>query len=206
MFIDRLFISSKLGRKMLIHYFSKKEGGVYRSSTVRHLFEKHRKITAGYGSYGWTSDLFDGPATIGNYTSIGKNVRRISVNHLFKSATTHPCLFSPAFGWVKQDTRERTNLLIGNDVWIGDNVIILPSCSSIGNGAIVAAGAVVSKDIPPFEIWGGVPARFIKKRFPAEIENGLEEVKWWNLPEEQLKILQDKFEDPFELIETIRRM
>ena len=204
MLIDNLFKKSAMARKVIIRFFAKKEGGVYRSKTIRRLFVNNRSIDAGYGSYGWTSDLIDGPAKIGNYISIGKNVRRISVNHLFNTATSHPCLFSPSFGWVNHDDRERMHLEIGNDVWIGDNAIILPSVSSIGDGAIVAAGAVVSKNIPPYEIWGGVPARCIR-RFPDDIVKGLEEVKWWELPEEELRKIKTKFENPLDLIETIKK-
>lgn len=155
MLIDELFIRSTFYRKILVWFYARKEGGVWRSKTIRQLYAKNKAITAGFASYGWTSDLIDGPATIGNYTSIGKNVRRICVNHLISSATTHPCIFNPVFGWVNKDSREKTQINIGNDVWIGDNVIILPSCTHIGNGAIIAAGAVVTKNVPPFEIWGG---------------------------------------------------
>ena len=139
----------------MVWFYARKENGIYRSATIRKLYEKNRNITAGYGSYGWTSDMIDGPANIGAYTSIGKNVRRICVNHLANYATTHPCVFNPVLGWVDKDPRKETHIDIGNDVWIGDNVTILPSCTAIGNGAVVAAGAVVSKNIPPYEIWGG---------------------------------------------------
>ena len=150
-----LFNGSKFLRKSLVWLCAKKEGGIYRSPTIRKLYEKNRNIKAGYGSYGWTADTIDGPAIIGNYVSIGKNVRRICVNHLSDYATTHPVVFNPTLGWVDRDPRQRTAINIGNDVWIGDNVTILPSCNFIGNGAIIAAGAVVTKDIPSYEIWGG---------------------------------------------------
>ena len=163
MLINKIFRKSATARKVIIRFYAKKEGGVYRSQTIRRLFVKYKSIDAGYGSYGWTSDLIDGPTRIGKYTSIGKNVRRISVDHLFNTATTHPCLFSPSFGWVNHDARERMHLEIGNDVWIGDNAIILPSVSSIGDGAIVAAGAVVSRNIPSYEIWGGTGSLHKKK-------------------------------------------
>ena len=203
--IDKLFNRSTIIRKALIRYYARKEGGVFRSPSIRRLYENNKAIKAGYASYGWTSDAIDGPAIIGNYTSIGKNVRRICVNHMATHATTHPVVFNPVLGWVDKDPRERKLIKIGNDVWIGDNVTILPSCTFIGDGAIVAAGAVVSKNIPPYEIWGGVPARCIKRRFPDDIVKGLEEVKWWELPEEELRKIKTKFENPLDLIETIKK-
>ena len=198
-----MFNCSKITRKALIWLYAKREGGVFRSPSIRKLYEKNRGIKAGYASYGWASDTIDGPATIGNYTSIGKNVRRICVNHLPSYATTHPCVFNPVLGWVDRDPRERAHIDIGNDVWIGDNVTILPSCAFIGNGAIIAAGAVVTKNVPPYEIYGGVPAHCLKHRFSDEIIEGLERVQWWNLPEEKLKSLKELFSDPTELIKAL---
>ena len=104
---------------------------------------------------------------------------------------------------MSQDKRQKSELYIGNDVWIGDNVIILPSVHSIGNGAIIAAGAVVTKDIPSYEIWGGAAAHFLKRRFPLDLSERLEKVQWWNLPEERLKELKDFFASPEELIKIL---
>lgn len=200
---DRLFKKSGIIRRLMVRHYSKKENGVWRSATLRDLYEKHRGIKAGAMSYGWTSDLIDGPAVIGNYTSIGKNFRRICVNHDISAATTHPCVFNPVVGWVDKDLRERTTISIGSDVWIGDNVTVLPSCASIGNGAVIAAGAVVTKDVPPYEIWGGVPAKLIKKRFSDDIILQLERSEWWNRPEEELKRLKNSFADPAGFLEAL---
>ncbi|WP_026529105.1 CatB-related O-acetyltransferase [Butyrivibrio sp. VCD2006] len=205
MIFDKLYNRSRFIRKSLIWLYSRREGGVFRSSTIRKLHENYKGIKAGFNSYGWTAESIDGPATIGNYTSIGKNVRRICVNHLFSYATTHPCIFNPTLGWVDIDSRERVHINIGNDVWIGDNVTILPSCVSIGNGAIIGAGAVVTKNVPPYEIWGGVPAHCIKRRFSDEVILGLEKIQWWNFPEERLKSIKELFSDPTELINIINQ-
>ena len=206
MLVGKLFKRSRLMRKIIVHFYDRKENGVWRSSSVRKLYKEIKQVDAGYGSYGWTSDLIEGPATIGKYTSIGKNVRRISVNHKVDYATTHPCVFNPAFGWVSEDDRKRNHIQIGNDVWIGDNVMILPSCRIIGDGAVVAAGAIVTKDIPPYEIWGGVPASCIKHRFSEDIVEGLQKSQWWNLPEENLKTLKDYFADPKMLIDKLNEI
>ncbi len=202
MIIDFLFKKSKVMRKILVRIYARLEGGVFRSPTLRQLYRTYKNIDAGYGSYGWTSDLIDGPITIGKYTSIGKNLRRICVNHPLHYVTTHPCAFNPALGWVSKDPRVKSKLAIGNDVWIGDNVTILPSVTSIADGAVIAAGAVVSKDISPYEIVGGVPARFIKKRFSEDKIELLEKMAWWDLSEEQLKGMQKYFSDVDLFLET----
>jgi maltose O-acetyltransferase len=70
----------------------------------------------------------------------------------------------------------KTELNIGNDVWIGARVMVLPGCKHIGNGAVVGAGAVVTKDVPDYAIVGGNPARVIKYRVETEMENGNESI------------------------------
>ena len=193
----KLFNKSSIFRKTTISIISKIEGGSWRSPSVRKLYKKYRDIEVGYGSYGgWMNELFEGPATIGCYTSIGRNLRRMPYNHHTDFATTHPIAFNPGFGVVSKDDRKKVHLSIGNDVWIGDFVTILPSCTSIGNGAIIGAGAVVTKNVPPYEIWGGVPAHFIKKRFPDDVIEMIEQSKWWELPVEKLRKYMNDFSNP----------
>jgi chloramphenicol O-acetyltransferase type B len=76
--------------------------------------------------------------------------------------------------------------VIGNDVWIGTEALILPG-RHIGDGAVIAARAVVTKDVGPYEIWGGNPARLIKKRFSDEEIEILLQIKWWNWDSEKIK-------------------
>ena len=195
--IDILFNKSSFFRKVFTFMIFKLEGGSWKSPTIRKLYKKYREIDVGYGSYGgWMTELFEGPATIGNYTSIGRNLRRMPYNHHTDFVTTHPIAFNPSFGVVKKDDREKVHLTIGNDVWIGDFVMILPSCTSIGNGAVIGAGAVVTKDIPPYEIWGGVPARYIRNRFSDDVIKKLEKSEWWDLPVERLKDYLNDFPYP----------
>ncbi len=79
----------------------------------------------------------------------------------------------------------RGDIVIGNDVWIGYEAVVL-SGVTIGDGAIVAARSVVTKDVPPYTIVGGVPARPIRKRFGQETIGALLELKWWDWPLEKL--------------------
>ena len=75
----------------------------------------------------------------------------------------------------------------------------------IGDGAIVAAGSVVTKDVPPYAVVGGAPARLIKYRFPQEVIDRLEEVQWWNLPDEEITKRVDLFHIPNPTLEDINR-
>ncbi len=75
--------------------------------------------------------------------------------------------------------------MIGNDVWIGYEAVILAGVT-IGDGAVIGSRAVVTKDVEPYTVVGGVPARAIRKRFPDEVIADLLEVKWWNWPKERI--------------------
>ena len=74
---------------------------------------------------------------------------------------------------------------IGNDVWIATNVTILRGVE-IGDGAVIAAGSVVTKSVPPYAVVGGNPAKFIKWRFPLEAREKLLEIKWWDWDDEEI--------------------
>ena len=77
-------------------------------------------------------------------------------------------------------------IVIEDKVWIGINSTILPGVK-IGYGAIVGAGSVVTKDVPPYTVAGGIPAKPIKKRYPEETIAALSELKWWDWPEERIR-------------------
>lgn len=79
------------------------------------------------------------------------------------------------------------NVKIGNDVWIGYGVTIVNNVT-VGDGAVIAAGSVVTKDVPPYAIVGGVPAKTIRYRFDEEVCKILLELEWWNFPEDILKV------------------
>ena len=80
----------------------------------------------------------------------------------------------------------KDKLKIGNDVWIGSHVLVNGGVH-IGNGACIGAGAVVVKDVPPYAIVGGVPAKIIRYRFSEDIITKLQGLQWWDMPEEKLK-------------------
>ncbi len=117
---------------------------------------------------------------IGRFSSIAPEVVIQSDNHIIDRLTTCPLDY---FLKSSDDTSTapKGDIIIGNDVWIGRRAIIL-SGVTIGDGAIIAAGAVVSKDVEPYTVVGGVPAKLIKKRFDDEIITKLLSLKWWDLP------------------------
>ena len=120
------------------------------------------------------------------YRSIASGVRIFRANHPSGRFTTHPILYNPAMGYVAKDMLERPPLEIGHDVWIGANAIILPGVSRIGNGAVIGAGSVVTKDVGPYEIVAGNPARAIRMRFDERQIAALESSRWWELDRHEL--------------------
>ena len=128
---------------------------------------------------------------IGKFCAIGKGVEFImnGANHRMNSATTYPFNILGG-GWEKStpqlaDLPLKGDTVVGNDVWIGQNVTVLPGVH-IGDGAIVGANSVVSKDVPPYHIVGGNPAKIIRKRFDDAAIACLLRVKWWDWPAEKI--------------------
>ena len=84
-----------------------------------------------------------------------------------------------------EDLPHKGDTVVGNDVWLGRNCVIMPGVK-IGDGAIIAAQSVVTKDVAPYTVAGGNPARFLKNRFDEELTQLLLAFRWWDLPPEQL--------------------
>ncbi len=139
--------------------------------------------------------------TIGKFTCIGANVTTgMGAHPSSEFVSSHPLFYSTigqSSGLViveKNLFNEFPHTEIGNDVWIGNNAIIMYGIK-IGDGAIIAAGAVVTKDVEPYSIVGGVPAKVIKYRFSKEQINFLLNFKWWNNDLEWFKKNKELFQN-----------
>lgn len=192
-FFYRLFKANK--RRVLAKYFLKilfkLEGGQYRSFTARKLMSRDHHVDIGVHSYGelFTPGEFAPSVKVGKYCSIGKAVRVFTQNHPTNEVSTHPYFYEAQFGVIEQDALVPAVTEIGHDVWIGHAAILLPGCKQVGNGAIIGAGAIVTKDVPPYAIVAGNPAKLIKYRFDEATITRLEAMCWWDKPFEELNSL-----------------
>ncbi|MDO4275805.1 MAG: CatB-related O-acetyltransferase [Eubacteriales bacterium] len=130
---------------------------------------------------------------IGKFCSIACGARFLfnSANHSMSSLSTYPFpLFFEEWELDRKDVAaswdNKGNIVIGNDVWIGYEAVIMAGVT-IGDGAVIGARAVVTKDVPPYTIVGGVPARPIRKRFSDDKISSLLEIKWWDWSKEKIK-------------------
>ncbi|MBQ3559436.1 MAG: hypothetical protein IJA07_08000 [Agathobacter sp.] len=127
-------------------------------------------------------------AKIGKVCSIAWNVSIGGAEHDYKKLTISSFPYDPAFGISEGGVEHWYNkpVEIGNDVWIAANACITRGVT-IGDGAVIGAGSIVTHDVPAYEIWAGVPAKKIGQRFSDEIIAELLELKWWDLSEDILR-------------------
>ena len=155
----------------------------------------------GRGSYMLQSGMLGPYSIIGRYCSISKDVFLGNSNHPITSLSTG---MIPRGDNPTPVENEGQYTVLGSDVWVGVNSIILQGLK-IGHGAVIGAGSVVTKDVPPYAIVAGNPARVIRYRFDEEIVKGLLETKWWMLPEEVIeKLPQDDVEACIGTIRVLR--
>jgi virginiamycin A acetyltransferase len=174
-------------RTVVVKVARRLERGDFYSTTLRAIWAKYWGVEIGLYTHGGCFELWamDRGTKIGRYCSIARGVSVINGNHPIAFKSTSGLFTDPSLGLIDQWLGEPNPLEIGNDVWIGINAIILPEVNRIGDGAVIGAGAVVHKDVPPYAIVLGNPARVVKYRFSEEIIAQLLEEKWWekDLPE-----------------------
>lgn len=174
---------------------------------------RRRKYNIGEHSYICHSVKMSKLVSIGKYCSIADFVTIGLGNHPIHTLTTSPFIYKPydidKYGNIvvpkenlfKPDEKQKKNTIIGNDVWVGYGAFIKQG-SCIGDGAIIGAHSVVTRDIPPYAIAAGVPARVIKYRFTPEIIEKLLNLKWWDYPEDFIVNLPfDNIEKCIDLLE-----
>ncbi|WP_375324227.1 CatB-related O-acetyltransferase [Flagellimonas sp. GZD32] len=155
---------------------------------------------------------------IGKYCSIGPDVKCVFGKHpTSKFVSTHPAFFSvqeqAGFTYTNEQLFEeyetpsdpdgKFQITIGNDVWIGAAATLMDGIT-IGDGAIVAANALVTNDVPPYSIVGGIPAKIIKKRFSENQIQSLLKIQWWDQEEAWIRKNASKFTDIDHFIETFK--
>ena len=176
----RLYAFQRL-RWLVLKVARRLEGGELRSPTVRRIFREYWEVDIGLYTHGgcFKPWMFDPHTTVGRYTSIADGARVINVNHPLDFKGLSGLFFNPALGYCDEWLVRFNPLEIGSDVWIGHNAVILPEVNRIGHGAVVGAGAVVSRDVPDYAVVLGNPARLVKYRFPEPVIAQLLEEKWW---------------------------
>ena len=131
-------------------------------------------------------------AEIGKFCAIAAHVRVGAPNHPLDRPSQHRFTYCPDYytadsqrdhGFFRRRRADR--VVIGNDVWIGHAVIVMPGVT-VGDGAVLAAGAVVTRDVAPYTIVGGVPAKQIRERFNRDIAAQLSRIAWWDWPAETI--------------------
>lgn len=176
-------------RKILKRLIIKIDGGEMYSKGIRTIFKEVYGIEVGIGSYGcFDTGRIAPDIKIGNYCSFAQGVTIVPRReHPKNYASTHPFFFNSSLGWIDVSPVKFEPLEIGNDVWIGQNSVICSKCKKIGNGAIIGAGSIVTRDVPAYAIVAGAPAKIIGYRFESGISELLEMSEWYNLSPQELK-------------------
>ncbi|HWU64390.1 MAG TPA: CatB-related O-acetyltransferase [Ensifer sp.] len=186
----------------LVHPITLPDGTVYRDTVYLKNVIDHPRMEIGEYSYFTHSGPVEDTAyilapflghevrerlVIGKFVQIARGTYFItsSANHPMNGFTTYPFLiFKPeTFGYKDLPVKDT---VVGHDVWIGQNAAIMPGVK-IGAGAIVAAAAVVTRDVPPYAVVGGNPASIIRMRYPEHVITELLEIAWWDWPLDKIE-------------------
>ncbi len=186
-------------RKIFIPFVLKVEGGEWYSLTWRKILVLYFGQTVGDYSYGkgFANGGFPAGIKVGRYVSIGPEVKIFLRNHPIERLSMHPFFYNKNFAYVSNDNIPGSSLSIKDDVWIGGHVIITPGCRDIGVGAVIGAGAVVTKDVPAFAIVVGNPATVKSYRFDDEDRKRILESRWWKKSISELSTRMDAMVVPF---------
>lgn len=218
--IDKFILKWKwyryhIPRDCYVHYTVNVQKVKMEGASKIHRRSSVKGSTVGFATY-LGEDCFLENCIIGKYCSISSNVIVVQGTHpTSRWVSTHPAFFSlneqSGVVYTEQNRfdeykyvsdTDKCSAIIGNDVWIGRSANILAGVR-IGDGAVIGAGALVTKDIPPYAIVGGVPAKIIKYRFNESDRNYLHNLQWWNKGEEWISSHAKYFSDIDVLKEVI---
>jgi acetyltransferase-like isoleucine patch superfamily enzyme len=148
------------------------------------------KIKIGYATTLGYRNLLGGTISIGKYCQLGVDVALHATNHPISYMTTY--INKNLFDGELKSLKQENVIAIGHDVWLGHGVIIVGNVT-VGNGAIIAAGSVITKDVAPYTIVAGVPAKEVRKRFSETIIQEIETLQWWDKSEQELEKIKPLF-------------
>lgn len=151
-------------------------------------------LNSTFGAYSYCTRLCDiANTTLGRFVNIAAMVRIGPTDHPMQRASLHHFLYRSADYWPDAEpdadffaARAARRTTIGHDVWIGHGAIIRPEVR-IGDGAVIGAGAVVTRDVPAYTIVTGMPAAPLRPRFPAEVAQGMQRLAWWDWDHDRLR-------------------
>jgi acetyltransferase-like isoleucine patch superfamily enzyme len=201
---------------LLEYYISKAIKKLHLRAILNCQIHKTSKVCAGshlvnvkmdkYSDVGYDCTIID--TKIGAFCSLGANINIGGASHSVNWVSTSPVFnenkdhIKKKFAHHKYDFSRQT--AIGNDVWIGDRTLIKAGVT-VGDGAVIGMGSVVTKDIPPYQIWAGNPAKMIKNRFSEDIINDLLKVKWWEFDDDTIEDMAESFCDAVMFVNRFRK-
>ena len=197
------FYLKKVGsvRSIVPSYFFQSRGLIIEKNVVFQNWKIFKSI--GNFTFIGKNTYIENCQSIGSYCSISFDVKIGLKNHNLHTISTSPFFYKKSKGWVEKDNLQNRNpVIIENDVLISSNVLILEGVK-IGNGSVVAAGSVVNKDVPPYSVVGGIPAKVIRYRFDEKTINKLITSEWWTYDSEIIKELKKDFDNPNDFLEKL---
>jgi acetyltransferase-like isoleucine patch superfamily enzyme len=194
-------------------FIKKIQGAAIKNSTIHPTSKVEagsQFVNSSMGKYsfcGYDCDIND--CSIGCFCSIANNVVIGGGAHPINWASTSPVFYNnrdsvkKKFSRFEREPHKQT--IVGNDVWIGRSAILMQGLT-IGDGAVIGAGAVVTKDVEPYTIVAGCPARIIRKRFSEDVIEGLLASAWWDLNDIELEACASRVKSPKDFIEAVKEV
>jgi acetyltransferase-like isoleucine patch superfamily enzyme len=190
-------LGKRANPRLLARAARRLEGGDMRSRTLRRILWHRYGVQAHAFSYGGFHEpgASEPGLSVGRFASVSRDARwglghpmdHVSLSHFFAD---------PRNGFVERWPFERPTLEIGPDAWIGALAVITSGCSRIGIGAVVGAGAVVTRDVPDFGVVVGVPAKLVRLRFSEPLRDAILASRWWERSPQALRGVKVAFTEP----------